>query len=240
MDAGVGVVTAPGSFVEPYARWRASTLGAITERVESRVVFDLAGPLRGGRVLDVGTGHGTYAIEAAQRGAQVTGVDADPAMLGAARERARAAGVAVTLREARAEKLPFDDGAFDLVVGVTVLCFVRDARAAVREMARVLSPGGRLVLGELGRFSVWAVTRRVRGFFGSAMWKDARFWAPRELTALARHAGLRVVDTRGAVFYPPSNVAAKLGGPLDPVLSWLRAPGAAFLAMAADKPGLRP
>jgi len=73
-----------------YARWRATTLGQITERVETNVVFDLAGELRGKRVLDVGTGDGTYAIEAAARGAAVTGLDVEQEMLAAASARATA------------------------------------------------------------------------------------------------------------------------------------------------------
>lgn len=180
----------PG-LADSYARWRASPLGAITERVEKRVVFDLIGSLRGRTVLDVGTGDGTYAIEAARRGGQVTGIDVDPAMLAAARSRSDCAGVSVALREARAEELPFDDGAFDVVLAVTVLCFVPDAHGAVREMARVLAPGGRLVLGELGRFSVWAAERRVRGWLGSSTWKRARFWSRSNLAELARDGGAR-------------------------------------------------
>lgn len=224
---------------ECYARWRASPLGAITERVESRVIFELAGPIARRRVLDVGTGDGTYAIRAAQGGAEVTGVDADRQMLAAARARSEAANVTVALHHGRAEGLSFDDGAFDVVLAVTVLCFVADARAAVREMARVLAPGGRLVLGELGRFSVWAVERRIRGWLGSRGWRRARFWTRGDLSALARDAGLSVVAVRGSVFYPPSGLAARVVAPFEPSLTRLRAPGAAFLALAADKPGPR-
>jgi len=62
-------VTVERVIAETYARWRASPLGSITERVETEVVFALTGQLAGKRVLDVGTGDGTYAVEAAWRGA---------------------------------------------------------------------------------------------------------------------------------------------------------------------------
>ncbi|MFW6066923.1 MAG: class I SAM-dependent methyltransferase [Myxococcota bacterium] len=228
-------MTDRAGLADAYARWRASALGAITERVEARVVLDLAGPLRGRRVLDVGTGDGTYAIEAARRGARATGLDVDPAMISAARSRSEGAGVDIALREGRAEALPFDDGTFDVVVAVTVLCFVPDPAGAVREMGRVLVPGGRLVLGELGRFSVWAAERRVRGWLGSETWRHARFWSRSGLEALVREAGLRPFRFRGSVFFPPSGVAARLVAPLEPWLTRMRAPGAAFLALAADK-----
>ncbi len=231
----MGIVTEPVVAAQSYARWRATTLGGITERVETRVVLDLVGSLQGLRVLDVGTGDGTYAIEAAARGGVVTALDVEPEMLAAARSRAASRGVDVTFIQAHAERLPFDDDAFDVVLAVTVLCFVPDAGLAVREMARVLAPGGRLVLGELGRFSVWAAERRVRGWLGAGTWRRAQFWSRSELAALARNAGLRIADVRGSVFFPPSGLAARVVAPFEPLLTRCNAPGAAFLALRADK-----
>lgn len=226
----------PAVLPRAYARWRATALGSIAERVETRVILELLGDPRGRRVLDVGTGDGTYAIEAARRGGIVTGVDVQPEMLDAARARALAEGVEIRLRESQVEALPFDDASFEVILAVTLLCFVSDAGRAVREMSRVLAPGGRLILGELGRFSVWAATRRIRSWLGSSTWQHARFRSRGELEALARDAGLHVVDTRGSVFYPPFDLAARLMAPLEPALTRLRAPGAAFLALAAEKP----
>ncbi len=233
-------MTEPVVAAQTYAQWRATTLGNITERVETNVVFDLAGPLRGKRVLDIGTGDGTYAIDAAERGAIVTALDLEQEMLDAARARAASRGVEVTLQQGRAEHLPFEDASFDVVIAVTVLCFVPDAQRAVGEMARVLVPGGRVVLGELGRFSVWAAERRVRGWLGASTWRRARFWSRRELAALARDAGLHAANVCGSVFFPPSGLAARLVAPVEPLLTRLHAPGAAFLALAADKSGSRP
>jgi ubiquinone/menaquinone biosynthesis C-methylase UbiE len=218
-----------------YQAWRATALGRTTERLEVRLVFELAGSLAGKRVLDAGTGDGTYAIEAAARGARVTGIDSDPDVLAVARRRASTRGVSVEFREGRIEALPFADGGFDATVAVTVLCFSRDAAAAIHELARVLAPGGRLILGELGRFSLWAARRRARGWFGDPSWRGVRFWSGRELVSLVQQAGLRVAVVRGSVFYPPSNLAALALGPVDPLLGRLHAPGAAFLVVAADK-----
>ncbi|MDX2089785.1 MAG: class I SAM-dependent methyltransferase [Kofleriaceae bacterium] len=233
-------MTEPVVAAQTYARWRATTLGSITERVETNVVFDLAGPLRGKRVLDVGTGDGAYAIEAAERGAIVTALDLEQEMLDAARVRAAARGVEVTLQQGRTERLPFDDASFDVVIAVTVLCFVPDTQRAVGEMARVLVPGGRVVLGELGRFSVWAAERRVRGWLGASTWRRAHFWSRSELAALAEDAGLHATNVRGSVFFPPNGLAARLVAPVEPLLTRLHAPGAAFLALAADKAESRP
>ncbi|MCC6898649.1 MAG: class I SAM-dependent methyltransferase [Polyangiaceae bacterium] len=229
-------MTSPRFEAESYARWRATVLGGLVERTETEVVFGLAGPLDGRRVLDVGAGDGTYALEAAARGAQVTALDAEQGMLDAARARAERRGVQVELQRGRAEDLPLAAGSFDVVLAITVLCFVPAAQLAVREMARVLAPGGRLVLGELGRHSVWAAERRMRGWLGSETWRGAQFWSRRELEELVRDADLRVADVRGAVFFPPSARAARVMARFEPLLTRHHAPGAAFLALAADKP----
>lgn len=219
-----------------HAGWRATHLGAVTERLELNLVFRLAGPLRGVRVLDVGAGDGTYAMEAASRGADVTGVDADPAMLRLAQEHADARCLALSITAGRAEELPFADETFDVVFAVTVLCFVSDAASAVREIARVLVPGGRLVIGELGRFSTWAALRRLRGWLGSTTWRRARFRSAGELRGLLRGAGLTVQRVTGAIYYPPLGVAARFLAPFDPAASELTTLGAAFLTAAARKP----
>lgn len=218
-----------------YAAWRASRLGAITDALEERLLLELIGDVAGRRVLDAGCGDGALACSLALRGAVATGVDADPGMLVAARSRAEAAGVEVAFGEARLEHLPFPDASFDVVVAVAVLCFVPDAAGALRELARVLRPGGRLVIGELGRWSLWAAARRVRGWLGSPTWRAARFRSAPELRALAEQAGIEVTAVRGAVYYPPIGLLAALLAPIDARLRRLTTIGAAFIALAGRR-----
>jgi ubiquinone/menaquinone biosynthesis C-methylase UbiE len=105
-------------------------------------------------------------------------------MLAAGRTRAEARSVTVQLMPADIRALSFPDGSIDVVLAVTVLCFVDDAPGAVQEMARVLRPGGRLVIGELGRWNLWAAKRRVSGWLGSRTWRAARLRTAGELKRL--------------------------------------------------------
>lgn len=133
----------------------------MTDRIEAHIVQRIFGPVVGKRVLDVGCGDEELSVRLAQPGAEVTGVDADLRMLAAARSRAAQAGQAIEFIEGDVRQLPFSDQTFDIVVAVTVLCFVSDPERAISEITRVLKTDGRLIIGELGRYSLWAVKRRI-------------------------------------------------------------------------------
>lgn len=220
-----------------YAAWRESRLGRITERLEREVILDLAGSVARRRVLDVGCGDGALSAALAAEGARVTALDGSIPALRSAARRASESRSELELVAGDASKLPFDAGTFDVVVAVTVLCFVSSPREVVGEMARVLKPGGRAIIGELGRFSLWAAWRRVRGWLGDTTWRCTRFWTAASLDALARDAGLTRRREKGAVFYPPAGVAASVLEPLDRLAGRVTTLGAAFGAVDAQKPG---
>lgn len=98
-----------------------------------------------GRVLEVAVGTGR-SLEFYAPGIELTGVDLSPAMLRRARRRARELELTPTLKVADAEQLPFPDASFDSVVCALGLCSIPRPDVAVREMARVLVPGGTLLL----------------------------------------------------------------------------------------------
>jgi len=108
-------------------RWRSF----LVSRIEARP---------GATVLDVATGTGAVVRELlAQKGCTVVALDQSPEMLAEARRRLPAD---VTLIEARAEQLPFPDGAFDALTFTYLLRYVDDPGAVLRELARVVRPGG--------------------------------------------------------------------------------------------------
>ena len=225
----------PGLGPGLYAEWRAADIGVITDCLERALILELAGTVAGLRVLDVGCGNGDLALALWERIAQVTGIDASPEMIDAARLRAKNHKAAIAFEVAAAEHLPLASDQFDLVVAVTILCFVPNAAPVFREMARVLRPGGRLIIGELGRWSSWAAARRIRAWCGSALWRRARFRSRRELKSLAEQAGLTVQKVRGAIYYPRWRFAARLCAPWDRTLGRLTTVGAAFIALSATK-----
>ena len=105
-----------------------------------------AGP--GDRVLDVATGTGAVALELRrQKGCTVVGVDQSAEMLA---EAARRTGGEIELVEASAQSLPFADGEFDGLTFTYLLRYVDDPPAVLRELARVVRPGGTIAGLEFG------------------------------------------------------------------------------------------
>jgi demethylmenaquinone methyltransferase / 2-methoxy-6-polyprenyl-1,4-benzoquinol methylase len=105
------------------------------------------------RVLDVATGTAAVAIELVRRhGCSVVGLDQSPEMLTEGRARVQQAGLAdrIELVEGRAEQLPFEDASFDAVTFTYLLRYVEDPGATLRELARVVRPGGTIASLEFG------------------------------------------------------------------------------------------
>ena len=107
----------------------------------------------GERVLDLGSGAGTDSLVAAQMvGEQghVTGIDMTPAMLAKARTAAAELGIKnVEFVESEAERLPFADSSFDVVISNGVIDLIPDKDAVFAELHRVLVPGGRMQIADV-------------------------------------------------------------------------------------------
>jgi SAM-dependent methyltransferase len=108
--------------------------------------LDAARVTSGTRLLDAGCGAGLLALLAHLRGAQVSALDASPELLAIVRQRLPNA----TAREGDLEALPFDDASFDAVAAVNSVFYAANMAAAVRELVRVVRPGGRVVVTAWG------------------------------------------------------------------------------------------
>ena len=123
-------------------------LEAVTTPPAARLV-QFAAVQAGQRLLDVGCGTGVVAITAARQGARVSAIDLTPQLLERARENARTARVHVDWHEGDAEKLPFKDADFDVVLSQFAHIFAPRPEVVMAEMLRVLKPGGTIA------FSTW-------------------------------------------------------------------------------------
>lgn len=151
-----------------------NTVGAVMSFGEDprwrRALVNAIGPAPGMRILDVATGTGMVAFALAGRGAEVIGLDQSEAMLGGARarlERTPELTGRLSFVLGQAEALPFADAEFDAVSFTYLLRYVDDPQTTMRELARVLKPGGRIAMVEFGvpghplLRSLWRVHTRV-------------------------------------------------------------------------------
>lgn len=158
----------------------------------------------GKQALEVGCGGGLVCEEIARLGFHVTGVDPSEPSLEAAIGHARASGLDIRYERAAGESLPFRDGAFDAVFCFDVLEHVRDLPQVVREVARVLKPGGVFCYDTLNRtWLSYLVAIKIaqdwpRWAFlppNLHVWK--MFIKPREMKALLRENRLAWKEHRG-------------------------------------------
>ena len=120
-----------------------------------RALLDQAGIEPGQRVLDLACGTGTLAILAAERcpGAEIVGLDGDPAILERARAKAREAGAELSFEHGFSTELPFEDSSFDRVLSTLFFHHLTsaDKLRTFSEIERVLKPGGELHAADFGK-----------------------------------------------------------------------------------------
>ena len=152
-------------------------------------------PLARGRVLELGVGTGMNfpfygEVES------LHGIEPDPHMLKRARTRAEKLGLKIELSQAGAEALPFEDASFDTVVVTWVLCTIPNPEAALREVARVLKPGGRILFVEHTQ-SRYPVARRLQDWVTPA-WKkfSGNCHLNRDSLSAIRAAGFRDIEIK--------------------------------------------
>lgn len=189
----------------------------------AQVLIELSGLTQSERVLDVACGTGSVARAAAARvGTQgmVSGLDINEGMLEMARKVSSVIYPAIEWRSGNAMDLPYPDVSFDVVFCQQALQFIPDRQAALREMGRVLAPGGRLAYSFLRSLQY----NPAYGFFVEALerqgWIDAArlmgspfpamsIEALREMTTSAGFQDVRVLIGIGPVRYPSAKEFAR-------------------------------
>ncbi|MCT2401130.1 bifunctional 2-polyprenyl-6-hydroxyphenol methylase/3-demethylubiquinol 3-O-methyltransferase UbiG [Novosphingobium mangrovi (ex Huang et al. 2023)] len=182
-------------------------LAFIRDSIDAHFATDsgtLRRPLSGKRALDAGCGAGLLCEPLARLGAQVTGVDAAPENIAAARAHADAMGLAIDYRQG--ELGAMDLSGFDLVCSLEVIEHVTDKAAFLASLAAALSPEGLMILSCPNRtpqsrlLLVEAAERLGQVPRGTHDWKQ--FVTPAELAELAEAAGLSLGEPKGISWSP--------------------------------------
>jgi len=186
-----------GNPVENYDRFFVPTIGTAW----ATALLDEADLRPGERVLDIACGTGVVACRAAKQvgpSGSVAGLDLSPGML----EIARAKSSEIEWHEGDAAALPLPDGAFDVVVSSLGVQFVEDKQSALREMRRVLAPGGRVAIATGGPtpplFAILeqALARHVSPEVAGFMRAVFSLYDPEQIRTLATDAGFDDIDVR--------------------------------------------
>ncbi len=150
---------------------------------------------RRGKGLEIGVGTGKFAVPLGIK----VGIEPAKAMAVIARERG------IEVHEAVAENLPFENGAFDFVLMVTVLCFLHNPKTVIEEIARVLKPEGSLIIGMIDGESFLGKiyeSKKAKSLF----YKDAQFYSVPEVIDMLKRTGFIHIKICQTIFKNPNEI----------------------------------
>jgi len=194
---------------DKYDKWYQTKVGNYVDTTEKDLIFSLL-KSKNGLALDLGCGTGNYTLELFKRGFEVIGVDISKEMLKIAKKKFPKS----FFIRADAYKLPFKKETFDLVLSITMFEFIKKPEEVLKEIYKILKPGGELIIGTMNDRSLWFFFKKFKSLFVETAYRYANFYTPSELKKICLSCGFREIEVRGIIylpsFFPFLNFAKKL------------------------------
>ena len=199
---------AAGPFA-PLHRFNPVRLGFIRDQTAGHFGRDIRAvrPFEGLKLLDIGCGGGLLSEPMTRLGFEVTGVDASEKNIGAASAHAEAQGLAIDYRASTAEALLEQERRFDVVLNMEVIEHVADPRAFLIDTARLMAPGGMMIVATLNRTLKSLALAKVGAEYvlrwvpaGTHDW--SKFLTPDEIRSFAEGEPLAVEGPFGVEYHP--------------------------------------
>ncbi len=165
------------------------------QKDEFKIITDFVHKSKPGKVLDVACGTGVYL--SLYKGREVHGVDISKDML----KYAKIKNPKANLKVANAERLPYKDKTFAVVTSARFICHTPEYKKIIHEMVRVISPGGSLILDFPNKYSLSAITTKIRLMLGKLAYYNLISLS--EVKKIARVNNLKIVQIKSKVFLPP-------------------------------------
>ncbi len=180
-----------------YDKWYETKVGRYVDTTEKEIVFSLLKTSKG-KALDLGCGTGNYTLELKKRGFDVVGLDISKEMLRIAQKKIPE----IAFIRGDAYKLPFKNNTFDLVLSITMFEFIKNPEKIIKEIYRVLKPGGEIIIGTMNAKSLWFLFKRIKSFFIETAYRYARFYTVSELEKLLKNEHFKKIETKGVIYFP--------------------------------------
>lgn len=140
---------------EAYDEWYLTKTGAFIDEVETAFAFSMFDVKKGQKILDAGAGTGNFSLKLAKKGAEVTGIDLSEDMLKLAESKVKEEGYNIPFFKRDIFETGFEDESFDAVFSMAAFEFIEDHERAIKELYRLVKPGGSLLIGTIAKSGAW-------------------------------------------------------------------------------------
>lgn len=191
---------------ESIDEWYNGDLGCLYQQRVLKVLNKfLPNKIFTGYALDAGCGAGNYTIKLSEY-YNTFGADRSEILISKAVSRSVSADRDINFLTADLQCLPFRSNLFDLILCLNALEFVSDTEKAIKELKRVLIPGGTLLIGVCNKYSLWGLVKLLgKPFRRKDPFFNGNFFSIQEAMELANDAGLFVERIEKEIFFPPVN-----------------------------------